>query len=240
MLSGVPPETKRDLLLTVGSHRDDRPLSPEEVARSFQAALDAGSTLADLAALVHFDGTSMVSRFLRLLRLPGDVLRVVGWGQSPRTISFTSASEISRVKQPTEQVAMAVAALESDLTTSEVKAIVQAKLRSDRGIVECIEAITRLRNSTIRRHVIMGAITEDNIKEALSIKSQNTRDALLVSALTHLLPDGHGVVGRLSSERFTLTAENEQVSSLIQKLPHGMEAAVTSAIRSALQEGEAP
>ena len=87
MLSGVPPETKRDLLLTVGSHRDDRPLSPEEVARSFQAALDAGSTLADLAALVHFDGTSMVSRFLRLLRLPGDVLRVVGWGQSPRQLA---------------------------------------------------------------------------------------------------------------------------------------------------------
>ena len=134
---------------------------------------------------------------------------------------------------------MAVAALESDLTTSEVKAIVQAKLRSDRGIVECIEAITRLRNSTIRRHVIMGRSRRTNIKEALSIKSQNTRDALLVSALTHLLPDGHGVVGRLSSERFTLTTENEQVSSLIQKLPHGMEAAVTSAIRSALQEGEA-
>ena len=239
MLSGVPPETKRDLLLTVGSHRDDRPMSPEEVARSFQVALDAGSTLADLAALVHFDGTSMVSRFLRLLRLPGDVLRVVGWGQSPRTITFTSASEISRIKQPADQIAMTVAALKSDLTTSEVKSIVQAKLRSDLGIAECIDAITKLRNSTVRRHVIMGAITEDDIKEALLGKSQNVRDALLASALTHLLPESHAVVGRLSSERFTLTTENEYASSLIQKLPDGMESAVTSAIRFALQEAEA-
>jgi hypothetical protein len=134
---------------------------------------------------------------------------------------------------------MAVAALESDLTTAEVKSIVQTKLRSDRGIVECIDAITKLRSSTIRRHVIMGAITEDKIKEALSGKSQNMRDTLLATALTNLLPEGHGVVGRLSSERFTLTTENEQVSSLIQKLPDGMESAVTSAIRSALHEGKA-
>jgi len=231
MLSGVSPESKRDLLLSVGSHRDDRPLSPEEVARAFQAALDSGSSLTDIAVLVHFDGTSMVTRFIRLLKLPADVLRVVGWGQSKKTISFTAASEISRLRHGTDQIALAVAALTSDLTASEVKSVVQMKHRSDQDIHACVDAIEKLRSSTVRRHVLMGEVVDQNLRMSLKKLSQNERDKALISAINCILPNGHDVGGRLSNERFTLTTERDDLAARITDLEGGMELGITRALR---------
>jgi hypothetical protein len=239
MLSGISPESKRDLLLSVGSHRDDRPLSPEEVARAFQEAIDAGSSLNDIAVLVHFDGTSMVTRFIRLLKLPSDVLRIVGWGQSKRTITFTAASEISRLKHGTDQIVLAVAALSSDLTSSEVKAIVQMKQRSNEDIKVCIETIEQLRGSITRRHVIMGEVVDNDVRELLSKYSQNQRDEVLASAMNTLLPSGHDVGGKLSPERFTLTTERDEMARIISGLDGGMEHGVTAAIAKSSGRTEA-
>jgi hypothetical protein len=178
----------------------------------------------------------MVSRFLRVLKLPSDVLRIVGWGQSSKTIPFTSASEISRLKHSGDQVDLAVAALASDLTTSEVKAIVQMKLRSAESIHSCIEAITRLRSATIRRHVIMGAITNENLKNHLAALSQNQRDHLLALALEEVLSSDGNIAGKLSHERFTLTTENEQSARTLSNLPGGMESAITTAVQMAVDK----
>lgn len=236
MLPPLSPELKRDLLLSVGSHRDDRPLSPEEVGRAFQKAVDDGASLKELAILVHFDGTSMISRFTRLLRLPDDVLRIVGWGQTARTISFTSASEISRLKIKEDQTELALGALSKDLTSSEIKAIVQLKLRSSDAIGACMESIARLRQTTVTRHVIMGSIIGDDLKVSLRERSQNVRDQLLVSALKALLDNAGTVAGRLSAERFTLVTEDASIAKELTQLQGGMEESVSQQLSKELEK----
>jgi hypothetical protein len=95
------------------------------------------------------------------------------------------------------------------------------------------DSVTKLRNATIRRHVIMGAITNDLLKGTLAALSQNERDLLLSTALNQLLPGENSVAGKLSHERFTLTTENEDAASAISKLAGGMESAITGAIQVA-------
>lgn len=227
MLPPLSPELKRDLLLSVGSHRDDRPLSPEEVGRAFQKAVDDGASLRELAVLVHFDGTSMITRFTRLLRLPADVLRIVGWGQTSKTISFTSASEISRLKTKDDQTQLALGALAKDLTSSEIKAIVQLKLRSADDIRACMESIARLRQTTVTRHVIMGSIIDEDLKAVLRERSQNLRDQLLTLALKTLLGNSGHIEGKLSAERFTLVTEDAAVAKDVTQLHDGMEESIS-------------
>ena len=234
MLQGLPPDSRRDLLLSVGSHRGTRPLSPEEVAKAFKVAIDAGSTLPDLAAAVHFDGTSMITRFVRLLGLPGDVLRVVNWGQAPETISFTAASEVSRLKNADEKLTLANSALEFSLTTSEIKSIVQMRLRSKQPLLDCLKAIQDLRPSTIRRQVLIGSVTAESLRTLLQTLSQNERDEALMRALNSVLPIGHLVRGRLGPDRFTLTTEDASAGKAIVGLPGGFEHGVTVAILTSL------
>ena len=69
MLPGLSPDEMRSLLLSVGSHRDNRDVLPLKVAELFDKAIKHGAKKRDCAISVHFDGTSMVSRFLKLLDL---------------------------------------------------------------------------------------------------------------------------------------------------------------------------
>jgi hypothetical protein len=235
MLPGLPPDIHRGLLLSVGSHKGTRPLSPSEVANGLKDAIAAGTSSKDLAAMLHLNGPSMISRFVRLLDLPPSVLHLVDWGQTNVTIAFTAASELSRLKSHEDQVALSKAALESELTSSEVKSVVQMQLRSKKPIAECIAAIIDLRSTVIKRHVFIGGITSAELIERLRALRQVERDDLLKSVLASTLPAVSDVAGRLGHDRFTLSVENQQAADGILAMPGGFEAAIAGALAKALE-----
>ncbi len=136
---GLSPEQTKRLLLSVGSHRGTRPFSPVEVAETLKISIDAGSKLSELASALHLDGTSMVTRFLRLLDLSPQVRDWVDWGESGSTIGFTAASELSRLSDSGEQNQLGRAALENQLKSSEVREVVQIRRRSKRPLAACGE-----------------------------------------------------------------------------------------------------
>ena len=84
----LSPQELQGLLLSVGTHRGKRLLSPVEVANLFAKVTSEGGRLGDCARAAQLEGTTMVGRFLRLLKLPESVRHLVDWGSNPGAIGF--------------------------------------------------------------------------------------------------------------------------------------------------------
>lgn len=197
----VPDEHKR-LLLSVGTHRGVRPLSPVEVATLLRRVVASGASLAACAEALHLGGTSQIGRFLSLLKLPEDVQHLVDWGRSGVTVAFTAAFEVSRLEDHEDQRLAAHAVLEFDLSTAEVRQLVQARKRSKKPMDECVRIILKMRPQVEVRHVFVGSVRED-IRPALRLLTQFQRDKLLHDILEKTFRELHAG-GRLGLERFTL------------------------------------
>lgn len=232
---GLTPEQNKKLLLSVGSHRGTRQFSPIEVAETLKISIDAGSKLSDLANALHLDGTSMVTRFLRLLELSPQVQHWVDWGESGSTIGFTAAFELSRLADPDEQSQLGRAALENQLKSSEVREIVQLRRRSERSLAECVEEIMRMRPHVEKLHLFIGAIIPQELRAALRARTQSERDKLLRSAVVERYPNLRQFSSRLGVERFTLSG-GDAVSRILRGTSEDFESAINSVLSRKITE----
>ena len=215
-MRGLQPEEFKNLLLSVGSHRDRRAYTPLEVARCFRKAIEAGASLKNCAQAVHFDGTSMVSRFLRLLELDSKIQYYVDWGRTGTTIAFTAASELVRLKVEDQGVAC-IEALKNILSTSEVKQLVQLRLRSKKPIAVCISEVLALRPQVARPHLLIGAIKSNDVRAHLAALPQSKRDEILSTILKDLFPDLLTHSSRLGSDSFTISGSDSVAAALTAK-----------------------
>jgi hypothetical protein len=214
-MKGLSIDLRRKLLLSVGTHRAKRPLSPVEVGQAVQASLDAGSSLGEIAESLHLEDTSVLTKFVRLLRLTPEIRHVVDWGRSASTIGFTAASEIAKLSDPTEQAQLCEAALVNQMGSGEVKQVVQLHNRSKRPIKTCVEEILRLRPHVQRFHVLLGAIRSPEVRARLSELEQTERDRTLRSIVETAYP-GLEFNCRLGTDGFTLTGGEEVARALSQ------------------------
>ena len=206
-MKGISAENERDLILSVGTQKTDRPLSPIEVAGLIEDAINSGTTITELSKEILLD-TTMITRFRRLLKLTPEVQHFVGWGGKSR-ISFSTASEIARLKTQQEQEFVGNAALENNLSKKEVIQIVEARNRVGKSIDESVKEILNMRPRTIRRYLYIGTIRSFRVKEKLSNMSQKERDTLFKEVMTSNLiglPSWDGLLGK---ERFTLIGEED-------------------------------
>src|SRR5690242_10876220 len=94
----LEPQELRGLILSVGTHRAERPLSPLEVGILIRKATLRGSDLKEIAEVTQLEGTTQLSRFMTLLKLPQDTHHLVDWGKSAGGgVGFTTAFEIARL-----------------------------------------------------------------------------------------------------------------------------------------------
>jgi hypothetical protein len=229
---GISTDIQKKLLLSVGSHRGTRPLTPVEVAQAVQTSLDAGSTLQEIAEFLHLEGTSVLTKFVRLLRLSPDVRHLVDWGKSDSTIGFTAASEIARLNKPDEQMQLCQAGLQQQLGSAEMKQILQLHRRSRQSIEECVAEILRLRPRVQRIHVFIGAVTSPEVRERLAAISQADRDAAMRTAVKSAFPQLGKFGSRLGTERFTVTGD-DGVSAELAQGGKDVEAAINGALAEA-------
>lgn len=217
-MRGLPPETLKRLILSVGTHRRDRPLSPVEVAEVCERAVAAGASLAELAQACQFDGTTMISRFLRLLKLSSEVRHLVDWGQgSDSTVGFTAASQLSRLVNGNDQVLACHAALEHRLTSKEIEQAVQLRLRSRRPMGQCVHDVLEMRPRVERRHLLVGGITSDAVRRWLSGMTQAERDKVFAAVLLADHPEARRFGARLGVERFTITGDESMTPLVAQR-----------------------
>jgi hypothetical protein len=207
-LEALTPEEKKRLILSIGTHRGERALSPVEVAMILHKAVEGGTSMTECAAAVQLNGTSQLIRFLSLSKLPDDIQHVIDWGRSGGTLAFTAAFELSRLDDASDQRRAVQAALEYDLTTSEVRQLVQARKRSKKSMDECVTAVLKMRPQVEVRNVFIGSVLRDDIRVRLRQLSQRQRDEILQAILERTFKDLRAT-GRLGSERFTLVGGAE-------------------------------
>jgi hypothetical protein len=226
-VQGLLADVQKKLLLTVGSHRANRPLSPVEVAEAVQASLDAGSSLHDIAGELYLEGTTVLSDFLRLLRLTPEVRHVVGWGRPNATIGFKAAAEVAGLEDPTDQVKLCRACLEHKLGKAEVRQAVQLRKRSKKSIEECVNEVLQMRPRVQLLHVLMGAVTSAKVRARLSSLTQAERDELLQKLIRRRFPEIGQFNCRLGTQGFTITG-SEGVAAMLARGGTDFETAINS------------
>ena len=228
----LSPQERQGLLLSVGTHRRTRLLSPVEVANLFAKAIADGGSLGDCARAAGLEGTTIVVHFLRLLKLPESVRHLVDWGSGSGTIGFSVGAELARLADEVEEETVVRGALAYRLTGSEIRQVVQLRKRSKRSVEECLNEVVGMRPRVEKRYVYVGAVTNATLKTSLEFMPQGQRDALLASAIKNVLAVKDLAVTRLSPGRFTLVggadfgeAMNRRKDSLEQEVNDALQAA---------------
>jgi hypothetical protein len=234
-VQGLSTDIQKKLLLSIGSHRDIRLLTPVEVGEAVQTSVNAGTTMQEVAEFLHLEGTSVLTKFVRLLRLSPDVRHLVDWGRSDATIGFTAASEVARLDDPADQLQLCQAGLRNRLGSSEMKQILQLHKRSGQSISDCIEEILKLRPRTAQIHVLIGGITEPALSARLAAVSQAERDKWLHQAVTKSFPALARYGGRLGPNRFTITGD-KAVSAELTKDGKDFEAVINHALAETVSQ----
>lgn len=236
-MKGLSPSEIRDLILSVGTRKSVRPLSPVEVGNLIQKAMDAGEKREEIADRLHLDGSTLIGRFIRLLTLPDHVQPLIGWGSDPATLSFTAASMIARLDSAQDQDTLTKAALESQLNKSEIIEVVQIRQRSGNSIENCIKAVLNLRPIIEKRHLIFGQLQSEELITVLKQTSQLKRDSLLQSAIERQALNITPLNTKLG-DRYFLLVGDEQFYNEIMSLSEDFEKTITEYLLVELREKE--
>jgi hypothetical protein len=231
MLPGLTPKEAQDLILSVGTHHGQRRLSPVEVAQLFQKAIAAGATLPECARFVHLKSATMVSRFLRLLKLDPSIQHVVGWGQTGATVSFAASWPLGELSSD-EQQSAAREIMANQLRTPEVVQLIQLWKRTRQPISRCVADVLGLRPTITRKHVLLGAVTDDSVKAALSSRVQSQRDELFARTLHELYGPLTGVSARLGTDRFTIVTGDKNAAVINDPGKQSFETLINDSLRN--------
>ena len=206
-MEGLTQDERRDLILSVGTHRGERRLSPLEVAQLLEKARAAGATKRECSKALQV-GVTQISTFLKLLELTAEVQHLAGWGSAQQaSIPFSSLAELHRM-HPAVQLRVAEVILREGLTWKEVIELTQIARRSGDPVEQCIKVVLARRPQIERRYLFMGKV-DDRAADSLSALSQRERDALLDQVLQDLLGSRYAFEARLGQEHFTvLTSED--------------------------------
>ena len=210
-------EDIRDLIITIGTNHVQRRKSPMEVAEDFDTCIQEGKTKKQIAEMVLLADDSMVSKFLRLLKLSSEITHNIVWGKTTDCdISFSAATELSKISIE-EQESVFKAALENSLTKDEVIQIVQIRKRSNKDVQTCINEIINSRPRIVRKYLFIGAIVDNTISAYLEKSTQRMRDSILKKIMDQVVLEDAEWSGHLGKKRFTLIGD-VQLSQEMQKL----------------------
>jgi hypothetical protein len=208
---------KEKLIVSIGTHRSVRSLTPVEVGEGIQRLKLEGMSKKDIRELVMLEDDSMLLKFERLLSLPQEILHLIDWGQTNVAVPFSSAFELTKLNNIQDQIDLMHAIIENKFSKKEVIYIVQTKKRSKKPIIDCINDVKNLRPEIEKIYVYIGAILNENLISTLSELTQFERDKILINALNKRFVPPLDWEGRLGKRRFTLTG-GIILASQIQKM----------------------
>lgn len=229
LLPGLTPEECRNLLLSVGTHRGTRRLEPCEVADLFQRALESGATKADCARFVQLQGTTMISRFLKLLRLTPEIRYLIEFGQSPGVLSFACAIRLAELHRSDQAVAVSET-LAHSLNKEEVGQVVELRKRSDRPIKDCFAEVVGMRRTVVKQFLFIGSVTSENIRKVIQHLHQTERDALLNRAVATVYGNDGSIIAKLGVDRFTLMTDEYGAPAISASGDRDFEARINEAL----------
>jgi len=214
---GLSPEVRRDLIVSLGTHQGARRLAPLEVAEYLEAAINAGRSFEQLAQLVGQGSTSTIREIHRLLKLAPSLRHLVGWGrQADSMLTMTAATYLARIGNHEEQESAARMAVEAQLSSGEVRQLVERRIKSGQSLETSIESVLQQRSRITRRHYVVGAIVLAELRKTLATKSQLERDTLLCTILREKFPRLEWSQAKLGVDRFSIYGDESFKQELDQ------------------------
>ena len=231
-MNGVSDTEFRSLLLSVGTHRSQRPLSPVEVAELLRKVISTGTSRVQCAAQLGIS-PSQVSAFLNLLEIDPRVRHLADWqGSTTATIAFSTMAELRRLSAD-DQVIAVEAALAHKLTWKEAVQLTQITNRSGEPIEECVTKVLKLRPEIITRHLFVGAVTSSEARALLERNTQRDRDNTLTKILRKLTGPDYQTSARLSSKGFTILSDHN-LPRILNMEPNDIETFINNGINEEL------
>lgn len=208
-MKGATPKELQQLILSVGTHRNERPLSPVEVSDLLARSIAAGASRSECGEALNV-GSTQIATFLRLQKLAPELRHLASWGSKEGGIAFSSLAQLASMGASDQRV-VATAILENGLTWKEVVQIAQIWERSEGSIHDAISKVLALRPEIEVRHIVIGSVRSRDLRSTLSTLSQRERDELLDAALRSI-GQGADMSGRLGADVFTLVQEGKSSS----------------------------
>ena len=223
------------ILASVGSHRSRRFVTPLQVAEDMQSNRSKYPTKKALAEAYNFRDASMVDRFLSLLKLPNEISSKVTFQGSGTNLGLDKAFRISKLKSQDDMIYMGREILRSDLTTAEVRQILQLKNKNeDIPIEECVKLVRDYRVVVEETNVIVVTL-RPTTRESLHLngeRKQGLLEALKIqlkssisdpNGLRHLSETGGRMVLVLSSKGYeeltrSIDAQQKSISEFLSDL----------------------
>ena len=215
-MNGITVREFQDLILSVGTHRGKRRLSPLEVARLLEKAVRANMSKHECASALGV-GTTQVNTFLKLLVLAPQIQHLADWrGTKNASIPFSTLAELARLS-PCDQIEASQAILRHGMTWKEGVQLAQIVSRSGKAIEKCIADVLQLRPQIETRYLFVGAITSKHLARHLHSLPQSVRDTMMNAVMARLTGSDYSMQGRLGFRNFTFLSDHNLTRLLNQK-----------------------
>ena len=233
-MDGISTQEQQALILSVGTHRVNRPFSPLEVAHVLRKAIDHWGGVRSCSETLGI-GSTQIRTFLRLLDLTPEIQHLADWrGSQNASVSFSSLAELARLR-PDDQVQATKAVLRHRMTWKEVVGLVQILERSGRSAADAIEDVLKLRPQIETRHLFVGSIGADETRYAIDCLPQSERDKLMARTLQALVGADYQATGRLGPSHFTILSLHD-MSSFLGLEPDALEVTFNKMLDQRLKE----
>jgi hypothetical protein len=213
-------ETYSNLLLSVKTHKSERPLEPIEVAKLIMRLRDeTGESKEQVSKRISIS-TSQVSSFLKLLSLPKQVHHTLGWGDNNEgKLAFTTGAIISELKKDEDKETLSKTALLDKLTKDETRRILQLKKQFDsKAIEQCIEEVMKRRTVVERGYLLICPVSSETIQtiRTHASKLQMPEGRTIVNLVSASLLVGIAESALIRNHNLLLTVDEQGYDSILQ------------------------
>jgi hypothetical protein len=175
----------------------------------------------------------MVPKFLRLTELEPSLQHLIEWGHSGEgAIGFSVAAQLTRF-ETSLQAALVELILKHKLSKDEMTSVHQLLERSGASLGDCVIRVVKRRPVTEEFYIIIRAVSDKGLQEALNSRTQKQRDRLLNLALHDLLPALGQCVAKLGPSRFTVIGGVAIANTLTED--RTLEGKITEHLKSQLE-----
>jgi hypothetical protein len=231
---GLSKEEWQDLVLSVNVRKQNRRLTPYEVAKLICKALnrvDAPTLASDL----NFKDLRTFDKIKAIAKAPEEFGDLIDWGSRRGSLSMSTAYELLRVPalNTNDQKSLFKACIEAELTKDEARQIVQIHARSGGTPTAALDSVLKSRPKIQRSHLILGSLLSEKAKNnaTQSLKSHGMRK--LHAALARSFPAITAQVFRVTSNGFSLLlsdSDHEKLRELVR--PATVEQAITKLVEN--------
>lgn len=216
---GLSKEEWQNLVLSVNVGKHQRRLSPYQVAKLLEKALQTVNA-PTLASELNFKDLRTFTKIRTLLKAPEDFSELIEWGNRRGSLCMSTAFELLRLQNLSADNLRLLfkACIESDFTKEEARQLVQIHTRSLKPPLVALDEVLKTRPVVQKCHLIIGSLLSDHARENAKSLLKETGMRKINSAFVKLFPDITAQVFRVTNGKFSLLLSEKDNDLLRQSI----------------------